>query len=350
MATNSNIEWTDATWNPTTGCRKVSPGCLNCYAERMSHRLRRMGRPEYQDATNGQGRFTGRVATLLDRLSEPLCWRKPRRVFVNSMSDLFHKDVPFEFIAKVFGVMSLAPQHTFQILTKRSERMLEWFKWIKTQWEQLGVEYEDGSRDANIVLQFLADADIGQSVSWEYFPQPWPLPNVWLGVSTEDQERADERIPNLLRCKAAVRFLSCEPLLGPLDLRRYLHHAPCPEHPSEGTKAASFGCMGCSDRLQWVIAGGESGPNARPMHPDWIKSIRDQCVAARVPFFFKQWGNHFPADQRSYANASASEAINKLAPAFGCREPSHYPIGKKLAGRLLDGREWNEFPQTEAVA
>lgn len=234
MSTNSSIEWTGATWNPTTGCTKISPGCSRCYAEKMAKRLEAMGRPKYRN---------GFQLTLHDRtLALPLRWKKPRIIFVNSMSDLFHRDVPLDFIRQVFAVMEQASWHTFQVLTKRSERL----------------------------------AELNEEL-------PWP-PNVWMGVSVES-ERYLSRIDDLRTTAAAVRFLSLEPLLGPLP------HL-------------------LLDGIHWVIVGGESGPRSRPMQPQWVTDIRDQCIQSSVPFFFKQWGG----------------------------------FNKKAAGRILEGRTWDEMP------
>lgn len=234
MANSSSIEWTEATWNPLTGCTKVSTGCKHCYAERMAKRLHAMGSESYRN---------GFQLTLHPRLLDlPLKWQRPRMIFVNSMSDLFHKDVPFEFIQQVFKTMVTAEQHKFQILTKRPERAVE-----------VSVEL------------------------------PWP-DNVWIGTSVEN-ERCVHRIDLLRLVPSAVRFLSLEPLLGPLrslDL----------------------------DGIDWVIVGGESGPKARPMDEHWVTEIRDQCVSSNVPFFFKQWGG----------------------------------VHKKRAGRELEGKIWNEMP------
>ncbi len=214
MATNSAIEWTEATWNPVTGCNKVSPGCKHCYAERMAKRLKAMGVPNYRN---------GFKVTLQEQMLElPLKWKKPRTIFVNSMSDLFHKDVPVDFIRRVFDVMVQAEWHQFQVLTKRSERL----------------------------------AELSPILSW--------APNIWMGVSVENETYVS-RIDDLRRSSADVKFLSLEPLLGPLpnlDLRD----------------------------IDWVIVGGESGPGARPMDAEWVTDLRDQCKAADVPFFFKQWG------------------------------------------------------------
>jgi protein gp37 len=237
MAQNSAIEWTETTWNPLTGCTKISPGCKHCYAERMSLRLQAMGQANY---ANGFG------LTLHEHMLElPLRWRKPRLVFVNSMSDLFHKDAPEKFILRAFGVMRRAWWHVFQVLTKRADRL----------------------------------AKLSPRIDWP--------DNVWMGVSVE---RADYlfRIDHLRQTGAKVRFLSLEPLLGPL-----------PGLNLEG--------------VDWVIVGGESGPGARPMQEQWVKDIRDQCLAAEVPFFFKQWGGVF----------------------------------KSRNGRTLEGRTWDQMPQVE---
>ncbi len=234
MATMSSIEWTEATWNPVTGCTKISEGCRHCYAATMAKRLHAMNNPRYANGFN--------VTLHHDLVDLPLKWKRPRRIFVNSMSDLFHKDIPFEFIQQVFQTMQRAHWHTFQILTKRSDRLLELS-----------------------------------------FDLPWPN-NIWQGVSVED-ERVIHRIDHLRQVPAKIRFLSLEPLIGPLnnlDLRG----------------------------IHWVIVGGESGPGARPMKKEWVESIRDQCINQQVAFFFKQWGG----------------------------------VQKHRTGRILDGRTWNEYP------
>ena len=237
MSTHSTIEWTESTWNPLTGCTKISPGCKHCYAERMARRLQAMGQPNYAN---------GFKLTLHEHaLEAPLSWKKPQVIFVNSMSDLFHRDVPAEFIQQVFSVMRRASWHTFQVLTKRSERLLE----------------------------------LSPQIDWP--------DNVWMGVSVETQDYAF-RIDHLRQTGARTRFLSLEPLLGPLprlDLRG----------------------------INWVIVGGESGPGARPLQEEWVLEVRDQCQIARVPFFFKQWGG----------------------------------VRKKSAGRLLEGRTWDAMPTFE---
>jgi protein gp37 len=239
MSTHSGIEWTEVTWNPVTGCTKVSPGCKHCYAERMAKRLKAMGQAKYANGFE--------LATHPSYLDQPLHWKKPRMIFVNSMSDLFHEDVPLSFIHDVFDVMRQASQHTFQVLTKRSRRLLE----------------------------------LSPELTW---PE-----NVWMGVSVENQGYTF-RINGLRRTSAHVKFLSLEPLLGPLP-QLNLHN------------------------IDWVIVGGESGPGARPMDEAWVIDIRNQCQANNVPFFFKQWGG----------------------------------VRRKEAGRELKGRTWNQMPQLTAA-
>jgi protein gp37 len=234
MGDKSAIEWTDATWNPVTGCSKVSPGCKNCYAERLAARLKVMGNPRYTQGFE--------VTLHRDQLTLPLRWKQPKKIFVNSMSDLFHEEVPDDFICQAFEIMKRADWHIFQILTKRAERLGE------------------------LASQL-----------------PWP-DNVWQGVSVENSDHTC-RIDSLLKVPSAVRFISVEPLLGPIN-----------NLPLNG--------------ISWVIVGGESGPNYRPVEAEWVRGIRDQCLDAKVPFFFKQWGGITP----------------------------------KAKGRLLDRRVWNEMP------
>lgn len=234
MSKDSSIEWTESTWNPVTGCTKLSDGCKNCYAERMAKRLLAMGHPNYRNGFN--------VSCHEHALELPLSWRKPKMVFANSMSDLFHKKVPFPFIKKVYQTMNKARWHCFQVLTKRSDRM----------------------------------AKISTNLNW--------TPNIWMGVTVENSDYKN-RILDLYATPAAVKFLSLEPLLGPM-----------PDIPLKG--------------IDWVIVGGESGPGAREMKKEWAAEVRDQCISANVPFFFKQWGG----------------------------------INKKKAGRMLDNRLWDQMP------
>lgn len=304
MATNSNIEWTDATWNPVLGCSIVSAGCKNCYAMRMAYRLEAMGQPAYRGLTqrvNGKAVWTGDIATDGDKLDLPLTWRKPRRVFVNSMSDLFHESVPFDFIRQVFSRMWRANQHTYQVLTKRPARMVEFWQWL-----------------------------VAQGLSGVFPPR---IPSyIHIGASVENQAAADERTPPLRQIPARVRWLSIEPLLGPIDISPHIQ------------------------ALNWIVVGGESGPGARPMHPAWPRSLRDQCQDAGVPFFFKQWGEWAPVSpdtpipldkahpQRLCAmrdNGTTLAGDDAIDQAAGWM----WRAGKRKAGRLLDGREWNEYPR-----
>jgi len=297
----TKIEWAEESWNPVTGCTPISEGCQNCYARRMAQRLRgRCGYPADEPF---------RVTLHKNRLMEPLKWKKPKRIFVCSMGDLFHPDVPAEFVVNVFEVIEAAKQHTFLVLTKRPERIDSILYGEEGRW-------------------YLGGGDF--------------LPNVWLGVTAENQEQADERIPILLQIPAAVRFVSVEPMLGPVNLRNIYR----PQDGSEWDALKGVDTkhqLHLSCKLGWVICGGESGPGARPMHPDWVRSLRDQCKAAGVPFFFKQWGEWrecMPPDQWN------SEGY-KIIEAHG----THFvKLGKKAAGRLLDGREWNEYPESKEAA
>jgi protein gp37 len=269
MSATSSIEWTDKTWNPVRGCSVVSPGCVNCYAMKQAHRQSGPGRA-YEGLTKmtkAGAQWTGVVRTVESALLEPLSWRKPQRVFVNSMSDLFHEDVPDVFIDRVFAVMAWCDRHTFQILTKRADRTRDYMDGLTR-----------GGIDATArrlasgggALRIPSDTPTSGLV--------WPLPNVWLGVSVEDQKHADLRIPLLLQTPAAVRFISAEPLLAALNLRPYL------------TGFAFGGAIYTGPRLDWVIVGGESGHSARPFDLVWARSIVKQCKAAGIGCFVKQLG------------------------------------------------------------
>jgi protein gp37 len=354
----SSIEWTDETWNVTSGCTRVSAGCDNCYAVNMTRRLAGMQatKDKYGGLINdGKKHFNGVVKCHEDELEKPLKWRKPRRVFVNSMSDLFHPEVPFEFIDKVFAVMALASIHTFQILTKRPERMAEYFNRFETIGEikdHWGYAYVDWKSRRT------AKAVMNPNDVWDHLEYTdWPLPNVWLGTSVENQDAANERIPHLLKVPAAVRFLSCEPLLGPVNLTALKSYS------GVGNYLDAFGPdVPGSDlpySINWVIAGGESGPNARPMHPDWVRQLRDQCKEASVPFFFKQWGSWAPGSNKGKGEVIVlkdAETFTYPAPKivrsiyseseWNDQEPNIMNrAGKKKAGRLLDGVEHNEYPE-----
>lgn len=475
MGRQSNIEWTEHTWNPIRGCTRVSAGCEHCYAERIAARFSGPGMP-YEglaEMTPPGPRWTGEVRLVEEKLAEPLSWREPAMVFVDSMSDLFHEGLTDEQIAVVFGVMAACPQHTFQVLTKRPERMqsllsdagfparvdlmkhvavagrieevfaAERFEaiegwpgyWVTTKgrvfsdhkgerremtpmsggqgharvmlyrgeetgrplihhlvlgafdrprvgdeqcchidgnptnnalwnlrWGTQSSNWDDSKRhgtrrryskltEAQVEELRAASAagvsgaelgrrygisdtqarNIATGRQWAPPHEPtWPLPGVWLGVSVEDQATADERIPVLLDTPAAVRFVSCEPLLGPINLR--LAFGP---HVGLPHGKAHRPC--CPGSLDWVIAGGESGPGARPMDPAWPRALRDECQAAGVPFFFKSWGAWAPLSEP--IDDGRDHPTAKLDGATMCR------YGKKAAGRELDGRTWDEIPE-----
>jgi len=285
----TKIEWTERTWNPIVGCSITSPGCKNCYAMSMAARIERMNPAlaHYRGLTQPSKAgpvWTGKLALAPEStLLEPLRRRKPTMWFVNSMSDLFHEDVPDEWIDRVFAVMALTPQHTYQVLTKRSGRMREYVS---------GLGQSSTTPDRITQLAFSIGANVrGYRGSGGLCGRP--LPNVWLGVSAERQQEADERIPDLLATPAAVRFVSAEPLLGPIDF------TSLPSISGIGRHLDALSNAGCEhadipSKLDWIIVGGESGPGARPMHSDWARSIRDQCKMAGVKFFMKQMTNRQP--------------------------------------------------------
>ncbi len=308
--------------------------------------------------------WTGNVYLANDLVTKPLTWKKPRRVFVNSMGDLFHESIPDRWIDQVFAVMALCPQHTFQVLTKRAERMRDYF--LKRQYLDVHP-LEDRELAIDRAMNEIAPAHWHRRELQDYSEEGLPLPNVWLGVSAERQQEADERIPLLLDTPAAVRFVSLEPLLGPIDLSKRVgsvHHHPDNDLSKPETRAAINEVIRATRKtlgpsLDWVIVGGESGRNARPMHPDWARSLRDQCRAAAVPFFFKQWGEWYPLLDRdlddpdwrrpyatTYGDRGKRTWLN-LAGGRGFHGQRFHVMqltGKKYAGRHLDGREWNEFP------
>ena len=329
MGDRSAIEWTDATWNPVRGCSIVSKGCTNCYAMRQAHRSSGSG-GAYEGltkATRGGPVWTGEIRLMPELLDQPLCWVSPRRIFVNSMSDLFHEGVPFEFIDKIFAVMTACDRHVFQILTKRPRRMLEWFARL-TPDRLFGMEAGPEEVTEQRVKHFHARPLRGNRGGYDNCGLDWPARNIWLGVSVEDQAAADERIPLLLATPAAVRWISAEPLLGAIDLSRYLG-TPLPKPYPFLISVLDQAPRG----LDWVVAGGESGPSARPMHPDWARSLRDQCTDFNVPFFFKQWGSWTP-----YCSPFVAARELNLGDVILRRAP------KKSAGRMLDGRLHSEYP------
>ena len=392
----TKIEWATDVWNPIIGCSIVSPGCTNCYAMAMAHRINQMTLASHYEGTTerakggkGPAVWTGKVALANDHiLTAPLRWKKPRRIFVNSMGDLFHESVPDEWIDKVFAVMALCPQHTFQCLTKRSKRMQEYMleKWQGTVAQEFaGITIPAGpptGRAAQIeeacepILQQFGLADPEKDDLWtedgscKAMQWKWPLANCWLGVSAEDQQRADERIPDLLATPAAVRWVSAEPLIGPIDFTRI--RAP---GYTDNDKGWTFDCLQTGDyyslfeddgrcvtggdgpyretKLDWIVVGGESGPGARPMHPDWARQVRDQCKAAGVPFYFKQWGEFGPCELHPPGSAAYSIVLHDgrhLENHNVLDRPGDHTgeiivrFGKRRAGRLLDGVLHDEYP------
>lgn len=310
MSAKTSIEWTDRTWNPVTGCTKVSPGCAHCYAEGVADRFWATQYPWVftgEDSVPGPHgsrtrprQFTD-VQTHEDRLLEPLSWRKPARVFVNSMSDLFHEDVPDTFIDDIFAVMTLCTRHTFQVLTKRPERMRHYLTESIDEEGRLARQ-RIGLRALGLCLDHYPKriSDGGSTLLATHGREGevanWPRKNVWLGVSVENQHFADERIPLLLQTPAAVRFVSCEPLLGPVNLKPGQWMPPM----GGGPKCNIYGLPIPPD-LDWVIVGGESGPQARPMVLGWARSLVAQCQAADVPVFVKQLGAMPMVSEESWA-------------------------------------------------
>jgi protein gp37 len=414
MADDTGIEWTDATWTPVRArvmeiqndgsgkerigwhCTHVSEGCRNCYAETLN-RFRGTGRdykPDELYREEHKGYRNGDVHVFLDEkmLSQPLHWSKPRRIFVCSMTDLFADFVTDGWIARVWDVMGKCPQHQFQILTKRPQRMREW----GSRWADLaGEDFSDAklvrgpkaTRRAHpsgrgqlfaAMLESMGSPPPGAAYptfDWMGGQMWWPtvLPNVWLGVSAEDQPRADERIHHLFDTPAAVRFVSLEPLLGPIDLTDLGGPGSAKSYGAHGWSAIWKENRIGRPCLDWVICGGESGANARPMHPDWARGLRDQCAAAGVPYFLKQWGNWAPVCEMSESEIDACyhaaperhpEATRKCKVStcvlhsdgqrFDRPENGAYAqdsgammmmdIGKKAAGSMLDGREHKAFP------
>lgn len=386
MAAKSSIEWTDRTWNPLRGCKRKSEGCRNCYAERVAWRFgAKPGTPYFGlvKMTSQGPKWTGDVRFVEEALNEPFSWRTPSLVFVNSMSDLFLEDVPFDFVDKVFAAMALTGRHTYQVLTKRPGRARQYCEELfagKRGFARSAAELRDsvlGGVAAVAAMGWTADAP-----TLKHLPR-----NIHLGTSVEDQRTADERIPDLLLIPGAgVLWISAEPLLGPIELD------PLWLRPSPST-AFRMGRVTpdmpawtrlCSVGLRWVVAGGESGSGARPMHPDWVRSLRDQCAEAGVPFLFKQWGEWLPISQQDEAftqrlyrpnrRAAPHEDQGAIDDLYGrtCtvphgvvhldgsfhepHEPMAFPPGamatfkvsKKAAGRLLDGVLHDAYPEVPA--
>lgn len=325
----TKIEWTNATWNPVIGCSKVSSGCQNCYAEKMAGRLSNIAATSYyikvvksemqKDNPNfiekGLPIWNGKTHLVKSALTKPFHWKKPRMIFVCSMGDLFHESLAFADIFKVYEVIAQCRQHIFQVLTKRPERMMKFFEWLGNEIKRVGLD-SIPSESKNSLHYLKA------------------LPNLWLGVSAENQEQADKRIPILLKIPAAIRFVSCEPLLGPVQLFS-VNHAYIWVN-----EIKTSDCIG----LDWVIAGGESGPNARPMHPAWAISLRDQCKVTGTPFFFKQWGAYRPAYYKS-KSGNALIKLNPDKPEIILHNPKVNMIKtRKKVEPALNGKLYKQFP------
>jgi protein gp37 len=350
----TKIEWTDYSWPIINGCRRKSAGCESCYAERLA--ATRLAQTEKYKGlavmTPNGPRWTGETRLWEPALQEPLRLKKPSRIFVADMGDLFYEGVNDEDIDKVFAVMALCPQHTFQVLTKRAERMRDYFC-NREGWIRLTTKLFETVSERGLDEMLLLDCTFEDN---ERSIVRVPLKNVWLGVSCEDQKTADERIPWLLRTPAAVRWVSYEPALGPVNfvgirdantrVTRGAYLGPCLHADDVGGLYETLG-------LDWIVCGGESGPGARPMHPDWARSARDQCVAVGVPFFFKQHGAWMETDAVPGGDLGGDMRRDIVRIVKPCGEPDgHFRrgdalmrrVGKHAAGRLLDGREWNEYP------
>ncbi len=366
--TASKIEWTDRSdWNPIRGCTRVSPGCGGpgdaggCYAEAIAARFSDPGQPFHGFATRtAKGpRWTGEVGVMWDRVDLPLRWRQPARIFASSTSDFFHSGFPANVIAQLFGVMIAAHHlrgHTFQVLTKRADIMRQRLN-DETFWEIANIVATQHVMERVDPLN--RRSDDARATLDDYGPEN-PPPGIWLGVSVEDQTRADERIPDLMQTPAAVRWLSCEPLLGPLDL-------DCPDVDWAKYPAANgLEPMPPAGRgrllIDWVVVGGESGPKARPMHPDWARSLRDQCAEAGVPFFFKQWGEWTPGENCPHVQTRTETGARWVYDQWSFEDitprmsdelhiddaPDVWRIGKKRVGRKLDGVEHNAMPGAQS--
>lgn len=364
MGDKTGISWTDASWNCIRGCSRVSEGCRHCYAETMAGRFSDPGQPYHGLVTIRKGKvkpkWNGKIDFIPKHLTDPLRWQKPRRIFVNSMSDIFHENLDFEYIAAIFAVMLLAKHHKFQVLTKRSRRMREFFHWAGTLTmpQLIGYAYR-ALKDNPEELKTLARADRNLG------GYTWPLPNVWIGVSVENQEAADERIPDLMATPAVIRFLSCEPLIGRVSLAKWLREGgksgkDSPDHANaaggghvRGTQApgnvaesqtGQDGSPTPATRplLSWVIAGCESGPGMRDCDHQWLRLLREECRASGVKYFLKQARSAQEGGHRLYPSSQAarSPVVDVVAAGKG----SKVKPGGVIERPYLDGFQHQEFP------
>jgi protein gp37 len=366
MADNTKIEWTEATWNPITGCSVHSAGCTNCYAMKMAWRLQAMANAGNEKLAHYQGTvkkvkenavWTGKLGFSEDALLAPLRRKKPTRYFVNSMSDLFHKDMPCELIDRIFAVIALCPQHEFQVLTKRSDVMREY---LNNACGRIADAVMELRKNDQAIQNGMGPNGLGPLAHIDPGAAWWPLANVWLGVSVENNAHRD-RIIDLAQTPAAIRWISGEPLLCGLSLTDIPLNGGLDEHgdqwlfnslTGEQYFIDDLGKIGSGDGpvmepLDWVVAGGESGSGARPLHPDWARSLRDQCAAAGTPFFFKQWGSWAEIDDGPYNFMLAPDGTQTTSDQSPENAAPMRHVGKKAAGRLLDGVEHDGMPTTK---
>lgn len=347
MGDKTGIQWTDATWNPIRGCSRVSEGCRHCYAETMAARFCDKGMPYYGLAkrTASGPRWTGEVRIIPEHLTDPLRWRKSRRIFTNSMSDLFHEGLTNEEIAAIFGIMAACPHHQFQVLTKRAKRMAEWFEWLRLDsagsdqaWD---VRPLTCWRHAKTVLPAIEHSVWDKELYEVAHKIKWPLPNVWLGVSVENQEAADERIPYLLKVPAAIRFLSCEPLIDRVSLMEWLFD-PTGNFRTHKGRRQFENVAKDGHGLHWVIAGCESGADARPCEPGWLRTLRDECRGAGVKYFLKQATAAQEGGHRLYPSGQAarSEVVDVVKAGDGSKMKPGGVIGLPY----LDNVQHADFP------
>jgi protein gp37 len=325
MGSQTKIEWTDSTWNPIRGCTRVSEGCRNCYAERVAARFSQKGKPYEGFAIwkAGEPRWTGKIEFIDSHLHDPLRWKEPRKIFVNSMTDPFHPGVTETWLDSIFAVMALSDWHIHQMLTKRVKRMMEYTRSVG-QISACDILQARVARFAEAIA--IERGEKTTSPYWDTWLENWPLKNIWLGASAEDQPNYDYRRDDLENTAAAVIWWSLEPLLGPITLN----------------------LDSCKRLPDWIVVGGESGPDARPMHPKWPRDIRDECRRAGVPLFFKQWGEFAPHRDENFPQVSISvDGQTSTTRVQNADWQIMSKVGRARAGHKLDGQEWKEFPKVK---